>query len=146
MTNSITKVKNTAFNVEVFQFKFPSRSIIKQNVSKKVPQGSCYIFVGSLWVYKYIYPPHPLDVHQERLIILCFLNASVPDPHRLEHQLRLTLLTVIIEKCSISLKLTFVFSENVTTIFAVLKKKKTSSFNDTHNSTPVLTLTLNPWD
>ena len=140
MTNSITNVKNTAFNVEVFQFKFPSRSIIKQNVSKKFLQGSCYIFVGSLWVYKYIYPPHPLDVHQERLIIFCFLNASVPEPHRLEHQLRLTLLTVIIENCSTSLELTFVFSKNVTTFFAVLKK--TSSFNDTHNLTPVGTLTL----
>ena len=91
-------------------------------------------------------PTYPLDVHQERLIILYFLNASVPDPHRLECQLRLTLLTVIIEDCSISLKLTLVFSKNVTTFFAVLKKKKTSSFNDTHNSTPVGTLTLNPWD
>ena len=146
MTNSITKVKNTAFNVEVFQSKFPSRSIIKQNVSKIFSQGSCYIFVGSLWVYKYIYLPHPLDVHQEHLIILYFLNASVPDPYRLEHQLRLTLLTVIIEDCSISLKLTFVFSKNVKTFFAVLKKMKTSSFNDTHNSTPVGTLALNPWD
>ena len=113
---------------------------------KRSHRGPVIFFVGSLWVYKYIYPPHPLDVHQEHLLILCFLNASVPDPHRLEHQLRLTLLTVIIENCSISLRLTFAFSKNVTTFFAVLKKKKTSSFNDTHNSTPVLTLTLNPWD
>ena len=118
----------------------------KAKCVQKFSQGSCFFIVGSLWVYKYIHPPRPLDIHQERLIIFCFLNASVPDPHRLEHQLRLTLLTVITENCSISLKLTFVFSKNVTTIFAVLKKKKTSSFNDTHNSTPVGTLTLNPWD
>ena len=147
LTNSITKVKNTAFNVEGFQFKFPCIALYnKAKFVQKFSPGSCYIFMGSLWVEKHSYPPHPLDVHQERLIIFCFLNASVPDPHRLEPQLRLALLTVIIENCSISLRLTFAFSKNVTTFFAVLKKKKTSSFNDTHNSTPVGTLALNPWD
>ena len=90
----------------------------KAKCVQKFSQGSCFFIVGS----------------------------SVPEPHRLEHQLRLTLLTVIIENCSISLGLTFVFGKNVTTFFALLEEKKISLINDTQNSTPVGTLPLNPWD
>ena len=46
LTNSITKVKNTAFNVEGFQFKCPWRSIIKQNVSKNSHRGPVFLLWG----------------------------------------------------------------------------------------------------
>ena len=142
----MTKVKNTAFNVEGFQFKFPSRSIIKQNVSKNSHGGPVIFSRGPFGYTSTFTLPTHLTFTRNVLLFSVFLNASVPEPHRLEYQLRLTLVTVIIENCSISLRLTFTFSKNVTTFFAVLKKKKTSSFNDTLNSTPVGTLALNPWD